>query len=94
MAPANPAARRARRRQLAADFDLHDDCAFQEFCEFSQPLVASGLLAPGLYTLTARSYAELDTEPGTLTLLGYGVAFVSAAARRRHRATESARSSR
>ena len=109
----------------AFDFDLQDDCAFQEFCEFSQPLVASGVLEPGLYTLTARSFAELDTdiicvgfgcsnpitqgsastglvgvdlrvipEPGTLTLLGSGCVFVSAAVRRRLQARESARSSR
>jgi len=43
----------------AFEFDLQADCAFQQFCDFTSPIEATGVLGPGTYTLEARTFATL-----------------------------------
>jgi hypothetical protein len=41
------------------DFDLQADCVYGTSCNFAAPFDVTGSLAPGTYTLVARSFATL-----------------------------------
>ena len=67
-------------------FDLQADCGFQQNCAFQLPLEQSGMLGPGSYTLTVRSYAIAESDivcvgfscsnPIPITTASDGTAFV------------------
>jgi hypothetical protein len=47
---------------FAFSFDLQADCEFQEDCSFEQPFAQAGVLAPGSYTLSVRTFAVAESN--------------------------------
>ena len=52
-----------------AAFDLQAECGFQQNCSFQEPLSQAGVLEPGSYTLTVRSFAIAESN---IICVGFG----------------------